>query len=329
MQGNVEHVWQMPYTSQYGYLTERGTLFYNGRANGRFVWRRAPGQSGGVVLEADWSGNVLWELRHRDHHHDGRLLDNGNVLLLCATALPDNVARQVKGGIPGTEIDGAIFADYVVEMTRGGQIVWEWRAWEHLDPSTHPLTMPSNNRSEWTCANTVHELPDGDVLLSFRHLSTIVRVNRQTGEIDWELGPPPLSGQHAVNPLANGNYLIFDNGPYRVDQGTIPPIGSAPFSRVLEIDPETNNIVWSYVDPARTSFWSPLISNAQRLPNGNTLVNEGVFGRLFEVTPECETVWEYVNPYFGPSSAAPAAQNNMVFRAYRYSADEIARARLA
>ena len=66
-------------------------------------------------------------------------------------------------------------------------------------------------------------------------------------------------------------------------------------------------VVWSYADPVRTSFWSPLISNAQRLPNGNMLVNQGVFGRLFEVTPECDTVWEYVNPYFGPSTAVPAA----------------------
>jgi hypothetical protein len=48
------------------------------------------------------------------------------------------------------------------------------------------------------------------------------------------------------------------------------------------------------------------------------------FGRLFEVTPGGEVVWEYVNPYFGGPSNA---QHNRVFRAYRYSAEEIARAR--
>ncbi len=46
-------------------------------------------------------------------------------------------------------------------------------------------------------------------------------------------------------------------------------------------------------------FYSPRISNAQRLPNGNTLICEGDFGRLFEVTRDGELVWEYVNPYFG------------------------------
>jgi hypothetical protein len=60
------------------------------------------------------------------------------------------------------------------------------------------------------------------------------------------------------------------------------------------------------------------------LPNGNTLICEGDFGRLFEVTAGGEVVWEYVNPYFG---GPPSAQHNRVFRAYRYSAEEIARAR--
>ena len=91
----------------------------------------------------------------------------------------------------------------------------------------------------------------------------------------------------------------------------------------------TNDVVWSYVDPVRASLWSPLISNPQRLPNGNTLINEGLFGRFFEVTPDGDTVWEYVNPYFGPDSLPLKAQTNSVFRTYRYTADEIDRARSA
>ena len=328
-QGNLEHTWQTPYPSQYGYLTPRGTLFYVGTiASGRFAGQPTV-PAGGVVLEANWDGHILWELRNPDQHHDARLLTNGHVLMLCATELPDDLANQVVGGIPGTEVNGKVLADYLVEMTTDGQVVWQWRTWEHLDPATHPLTMPSNSRSDWTWGNAVHELPDGNVLLSLRHLSTIVRINRQTDEIDWELGAPPLSGAHGVNPLQNGNYLIFDNGPYRVDQGTLAPVNYAPFSRVLEVEPTTNTITWSYQDPARASLWSPLISNAQRLPNGNTMINEGLFGRFFEVTPDGDTVWEYVNPYFGPGTAPAAAQTNSVFRAYRYTAAEIDRARSA
>jgi hypothetical protein len=72
----------------------------------------------------------------------------------------------------------------------------------------------------------------------------------------------------------------------------------------------------------------PRISNARRLPNGNTLINEEWFGRFFEVTPEGAVVWEYVNPYFG-GSLRPQEQTNQVFRAYRYTAAEIARAQAA
>ena len=44
--------------------------------------------------------------------------------------------------------------------------------------------------------------------------------------------------------------------------------------------------------------YSHYISAAQRLPNGNTLITEGADGRIFEVTPQHELVWEYVSPYF-------------------------------
>jgi hypothetical protein len=160
-------------------------------------------------------------------------------------------------------------------------------------------------------------MPDGNLLLSFRNTSSIVIIDRASGKVIWRLGAPPLSGQHAPYPLANGNILLFDNGPYRLDS-------SRPFSRVLEIDPTSKEIAWSYQDRPFLSFFSDRISNAQRLPNGNTLIDEGVFGRFFEVTPLGEVAWEYVNPYFG---ASRLGDTNQVFRVHRYSAEEIERAR--
>ena len=318
--GKVVHTWKMPYPpGLYGYLTEKGTLFYNGQIPNDTFLGKLPFQ-GGAALEADWNGKVLWEVRQRDHHHDGRLLRNGNVLLLCAAELPYDLAKKIQGGLPGTEVNGKIWSDYLVELTKDGRKVWEWRAWEHLDPAKDVITAAQDNRAEWTHGNAVMELPDGDVLVSFRNISTIIKIRRQTGEVVWKLGAPPLSGQHAPTPLANGNILIFDNGPHRLDQ-------SFPFSRVIEVNPLTNEIVWKYQESIPSNFFSPRISNAQRLPNGNTLINEGWFGRFFEVTPEGEVVWEYVNPYFGPANAAAKAQNNNVFRVYRYTEEEVARAR--
>jgi hypothetical protein len=96
---------------------------------------------------------------------------------------------------------------------------------------------------------------------------------------------------------------------------------------VIELDPATNAVVWKYQEPRPYNFYSPRISSAQRLANGNTLINEGSFGRLFEVTPEGEVVWEYVSPFFGPPTAEPRMQFNGVFRAYRYTDEEVDRAR--
>ncbi|MGH7308820.1 MAG: aryl-sulfate sulfotransferase, partial [Candidatus Rokuibacteriota bacterium] len=172
---------------------------------------------------------------------------------------------------------------------------------------------------EWTHANTVAELADGNLVVSFRNISTVVIVDRRTGAIVWKLGSPPLAQQHDPRPLANGNLLIFDNGPHRRDH-------PAPYSRVIEVDPQSGAIVWEYHDQSLFDFFSPYISGAQRLPNGNTLICEGCDGRIFEVTPDGAVVWEYVNPYFFVEPGRPGL-NNWVFRAFRYTPGEIERAR--
>ena len=251
----------MPYPpGLYGNLTDKGTLFYNGKIPNETFLGKAPFK-GGAALEADWNGKVLWEVRHPNHHHDGRLLKNGNVLLLCATELSNDVARKVQGGRPGTEEKGKIWADYLVEMTKDGRSVWEWRSWEHLDPAKDIITAVQDERSEWTHGNAVMELPDGNLLVSFRDISTIIKIERRTGQILWKMGAPPLSGQHAPTPLPNDNILIFDNGPHRLDE-------SFPFSRVIEVNSRTSEIVRKYEEGIPSNLFSPRISNAQRFPMG-------------------------------------------------------------
>jgi hypothetical protein len=230
MQGTPVHTWQLPFANSY--LTDRGTLFYNGNIpNDSYLGKQS--LNGGAALEADWNGNVLWDIRQPGHHHDGRRLNNGNVLLLCAQELPESVANEVRGGLAGTEADGRVWADHLVELATAGEPVWTWRSWEHLDPASRPITLCSDERAFWTHGNAIWELDDGNLLLSMRNLSTIVRINRQTDEIDWELGPPPLAGAHAVTQLANGNLLIFDNGPFPLEQARLSPT-AAPFSRVIK-----------------------------------------------------------------------------------------------
>ena len=322
MDGKVAHTWRPPFRpGLYGYLLDNGHLFYGGKVMddlGRFeAWPRF---KGGAVLEVDWHGRILWELRHPDHHHDARRLRNGNVLLLCLAALPAHIAGQVRGGLPGTEADGKIYADYLVEMTTQGDVVWEWRSWEHLDPAAYPVTL-QDRRAEWTHGNTVAEIADGHIVVSFRNISTVVMIDRRTGRIVWKLGSPPLAQQHDPRPLDNGHLLIFDNGTHRRDHpGT--------YSRVIEVDPRTSEIVWQYADQSPFEFFSPYISNAQRLANGNTLICEGVHGRIFEVTRDGEVVWEFVSPHFFDEPSGPGL-NNWVFRAFRYTPEEIDAASMA
>ncbi|MFF1631495.1 aryl sulfotransferase, partial [Streptomyces sp. NPDC058272] len=64
------------------------------------------------------------------------------------------------------------------------------------------------------------------------------------------------------------------------------------------------------------------------LPNGNTFIAEGSFGRLFEVTPDSDVVWEYVVPYFGAFGTGVGLESsrgaqNAVFRAYRYGPEYV------
>jgi hypothetical protein len=322
MDGAVAHTWRLPHRpGLYGYLLDDGHLFYSGKVKDgvkRFAaWERF---GGGAALEVDWNGKVVWEVRHPDHHHDARKLRNGNVILLCLRPLPSALQARVRGGIAGTEADGMIYADYLVEVTTGGEVVWEWRSWEHLDFETETIT-PQDQREEWTHGNTVAELPDGDLVVSFRNISTVVIVDRRTGALRWKLGAPPLAQQHDPRPLPNGNLLIFDNGPHRRDH-------PAPYSRVIEVDPGSKAIVWEYHDQSLFDFFSPYISGAQRLANGNTLICEGCDGRLFEVTSDGHVVWEYVNPHFFAEPGRPGL-NNWVFRAFRHTPEEIARARRA
>ena len=334
MLGRIVHSWYLPYRpGLYGYLLDNGHLLYSGKTmHGLRRFDAWPRVKGGVVLEVDWHGRVCWQVEQPDHHHDARLLRNGNVIMVCSSPLPNELTCRVEGGQPGTETDGQMYGDYLLELTTAGQVVWEWRSWEHLEPTRHPITL-QDRRAEWTHANSVAETPDGNLVVSFRNISTVVMIEKSTGNVIWRLGSPPLAQQHDPRPLENGNILIFDNGTHRRDH-------PAPHSRVIEVDPRTDAIVWEYSDTCLFDFFSPYISNAQRLPNGNTLICEGCHGRIFEVTRQGDVVWEYVSPYFveeaffmrrlgNHAQPQPPVVNNWIFRAFRYTSEQIERARNA
>lgn len=247
------------------------------------------------IVEIDRDGNMLWEWLAGDH------IDEFGF---------DAAAREAIRVAPGYS-------------ERRGSVDWL-----HTNSATYV------GPNQWFDAGDARFAP-GNVIISSRQASLIAIVARD-GSIVWQLGPDfsttpeqrkigQTIGQHHPHLIppglpGAGNLLVFDNGGasgYGSPSSVAPRgqnIFARPSSRVLEINPVTLELVWSYVDPAH--FFSTNISSAQRLPNGNTLITEGANGRMFEVTPEREIVWEYMNPeYAGPRSS------NAVYRAYRVPYD--------
>ena len=135
-----------------------------------------------------------------------------------------------------------------------------------------------------------------------------------------------------------GHILIFNNGRYRPGEeySTIeeiaPPVDGYNYS--LETSPDSvygpAAPLWTYTADPPSSFYSSFISGTQRLHNGNTLIDSGYNGTFFEVTPDSQTVWKYVNPLINtgpltqgdsiPDPPGPGLDNK-VFRCYRYAPD--------
>ena len=312
LRGNVAHRWRLPHAPAFsGELMPDGTLFYGGRAPSDSGFNPFPLWGvirGGAMAAADWDGNIVWEHRDAAHHHDARRTASGGAMYLGLGRVPDGVAERVKGGVPGSAA-GGMWADEIVEVDVRGKRVWTWRAWEWLDPDADAI-LYNDPRAYWTHGNAVAPLGGGRALVSFRSPSRVCVVDKASGAIEWKFGAGTLAQQHDPSILPNGNALIFDNGTHRAD---------TPFtySRVIEVDPATDRIVWSYEDKPSLNFYSPILSSARRLPNGNTLITEGFFGRMFQATPDGQVVWEYISPYFHDSVFG---ESNAVFRANHYSA---------
>jgi len=126
----------------------------------------------------------------------------------------------------------------------------------------------------------------GDLLISSRSINLIAILDPHKEELVWSWGQGELEGQHHPTLLENGNILVFDNG-YKVERG---------YSRVIELNPITKEIVWEYKADSPGEFYTAVGGSSQRLPNGNTLIAETEKGRSFEVTQKGEIVWDFYNP---------------------------------
>ncbi len=259
-----------------------------------------------VIYEVDWQGNIVWEWLCSDHFDDYGFRED---------------ARN------------ALFRDPNMRPCGGGM-----GDWMHLN------SMSALGPNKWYDQGDSRFHPD-NIIVDGRETNIIFIIDKQTGKVVWKVGPyydytPEkelgwIIGQHHAHMIpyglpGAGNILVYDNGGWAGYGSCHPasPTGTKnvlrDYSRIIEFDPTTLKIVWQYtpqeaglVHPTDSNrLYSPFISSAQRLPNGNTLITEGGGGRIFEVTAQHELVWEYISPYWGTHF-----KMNMVYRAYRYPYD--------
>ena len=207
--------------------------------------------------------------------------------------------------------------------------------------------------SDWVHANSIAYNPTLDqILISSRHLDEIYIIDHSLsteaaagseGDLLYRWGNPGnydrgtvedkrLFGQHHAywipeGFLDEGKIMLFNNGDGR-------PGGN--FSSIDIIEPPIDSdgtyfltenqafgpadLSWTYEE---MDFYSPRISGAQRLANGNTLICEGNFGHFFEIDASNTIVWEYISPVrnIGPVAQGESIAGNDVFRASRYAPD--------
>ena len=313
MLGEFVHHWHLGYKPGcYGELLPNGHLLYEGKVEDGPL--TALDGAGGILLELDWDGNLVWKYQDPYLHHAFYRMKNGNTLVLKWVEVPTDLATKVKGGHPEAPEKGTMWGDAIQEITPNGKVVWEWVGYKHLDPEVDVIC-PLCFRDTWTHANAVVELPDGNILTSFMKTNTLAIIDKQTGTIKQRLGSGEFTHQHSPTVLDNGNILVFDNGYHEL---CCPNV----MSRVLEINPSSGKIVWSFGGgDEKQLFYSSTMSSCQRLPNENTFICEGTWGRLFEVNPSGELVWEYVNNLPSYDTSPIKSKSCPVYSAYRYGMD--------
>ncbi|MCC7414447.1 MAG: aryl-sulfate sulfotransferase [Gammaproteobacteria bacterium] len=290
---------------------------------GNSVWRWGPEAPGGAAQQ----------------NHDWQRLANGNTLIIASWRHPvagftapvvrDQAIYEIAPSgkivwrwVVSEHLKEFSFSPLGLKMIRGG--------FTSAGSQAGFLTinnMQTLGPNKWYDAGDQRFHPD-NIMIDSREGNVIAIIDRKTGHFVWRMGPyypdhdkspahrlysdkvprpvDQIVGQHDAHLIPKGlpgagNLLVFDN------QGAagFPPayLNTLGGTRVLEIDPITRMIVWQYTGESSGgplwSFHSSFIGSARRLPNGNTLINEGMNGRIFQVTPAGEIVWEYVSPYTG------------------------------
>jgi hypothetical protein len=228
--GHVINTWTSDYASGGAcYLLDDGSLVRGCRVSGAF----SGGGVGGRLERRSWDNALLWSLDWADedkhHHHDFAWMPNGNVLVLAW-----EVRSAEEAGAAGRINPQTMWPESITEIAptapSGGDVVWEWHAWDHLiqnadstlpqfgDPSEFPGKIDVNfgavggsggpggaSSGDWTHANALAFNPElNQIALSSRRFSEIWILDHNTtsqeaagpaGDLLYRYGNPEAYGR--------------------------------------------------------------------------------------------------------------------------------------
>lgn len=217
-------------------------------------------------------------------HHEILLLPNGNRLLL-AYPLESGVDLT---GLQSFGADSTIADCVVQEQDAAGNLVWEWRASDHVDPvreSTFPSASQVGTQTVvdvYHC-NSIDVNADGDLLVSARHMDAVFLVSRDTGQIVWKLGGAPFSKdgaqllevqddtevafyrQHDARFRPNGDVSLFDDHSF-----VTGPARGVEYA--IDFTAGTARPVWEYRGDAN----SVATGSFRRYPDGHSVIGWGL-----------------------------------------------------
>jgi hypothetical protein len=219
--------------------------------------------------------------------HDLLVVSGSDAWMLC-----DETRTMDLSGLGGVDT-AQVTATVVQHVSAAGLVLWEWNSFDHFDITDLPATSRGGPNVNFTHGNSVALDTDGNLILSFRSLNEITKVNTTTGAVMWRfgglanqfalLGDPKGSfeRQHGVRPSGTSQIQFLDNGdvaPSRVVRFQMDPVAG------------TAQLVWEFRDSDMTHTF--VGGSTQVHANGYGLVSFGREGRVIEVNSSGTRAWE-------------------------------------
>jgi hypothetical protein len=263
--------------------------------DGNVAWSHFPQANPDGFEEHDLDGTFVRQVHAVSNGytdpHDLQMLSNGDYLL---AALAPRVADQTPCGGSSS---GTINDIVLQEVSPEGAVVWSWDTADHIPLSEVPAMWWDQCRAgDPYHYNAVESVGQDQVLISYRHLNAIYKVDVTTGEVVWKLGGLPtaksltivgdpndgFTGQHDIRSLGDGTITLHDNETRTAN---------TPRAVRYAIDEQAKTATLVEAQTNSTIASSPCCGSARRLPGGNWVIFWGGTPTVTEQTPGGNTVF--------------------------------------